>query len=91
MEPAAIPYLPRGVRLHRDRVREAWVLLAPERAIMLDEIGHAVLTEIDGARSFEQITAALAAKYDAPQDEIAGDCAGLLGALRARRFLEVRE
>ncbi len=85
-----IPYLPRGVRIHRDRVRDAWVLLAPERAITLDAIGHAILTEIDGTRSFGEITAALAAKYNAPAEDIAKDSAGFLGALRDRRFLEVQ-
>ena len=85
-----IPYLPRGVRIHRDRVREAWVLLAPERAVSLDAVGHAVLGEIDGTRSFGQITDALAARYDASPEQIAKDAAGFLRALRDRRFLEVR-
>lgn len=89
MQPEDIPLLPRGVRLHFDTVRETWVLLAPERAIMLDQVGQAVLSEVDGTRSFAQITAALAAKYNAPEAEIAKDSAGFLGALRARRFLEV--
>ncbi len=84
-----IPYLPRGVRVHRDRVRDAWVLLAPERAITLDAIGHAILSEIDGTRSFGEITAALAARYNAPAEDIARDSAGFLGALHDRRFLEV--
>ena len=34
-----VPVLPRGVRLHWDRVREVWVLLAPERAMKLDAVG----------------------------------------------------
>ena len=89
MQPAEIPTLPRGVRLHWDRVRETWVLLAPERAITLDQVGHAILSEVDGSRSFGEITAELAAKYNAPQEQIAKDSAGFLGALRERRFLEV--
>ncbi|WHZ33332.1 pyrroloquinoline quinone biosynthesis peptide chaperone PqqD [Sagittula sp. MA-2] len=84
-----IPVLPRGVRLHFDKVRDSWVLLAPERAIMLDMVGHAVLSEVDGSRTFEQITRSLAEKYAAPAEEIASDSAGFLGALRDRRFLEV--
>ena len=48
MDPAAIPALPRGVRLHHDRVRGGWVLLAPERAVTLDTIAHAILSEVDG-------------------------------------------
>lgn len=86
---ADIPVLPRGVRVHFDKVRDNWVLLAPERAISLDPIGHAILTEVDGKRSFQAITEALSEKYNAPADQIAKDSAGFLTALRDRRFLEV--
>jgi len=89
MRAGDIPALPRGVRLHYDRVREAWVLLAPERAVTLDAIGHAILSEVDGQRSFGEITCMLADKYDAPADRIAEDSAGFLAALRDRRFLDV--
>ncbi|RBO53938.1 pyrroloquinoline quinone biosynthesis peptide chaperone PqqD [Rhodovulum sp. BSW8] len=89
--PDDIPVLPRGVRLHRDRVRGGWVLLAPERTLALDETGRAILAEIDGIRSFAAIAAALAAAYDAPEAEIAADSQGFLGALLDRRFLEIRQ
>ncbi|MEP3637198.1 MAG: pyrroloquinoline quinone biosynthesis peptide chaperone PqqD [Paracoccaceae bacterium] len=89
MDSADIPTLPRGVRLHFDKVRDKWVLLAPERAVTLDPIGHAILSEVDGARSFGEITQALADKYNAPADQIAADSAGFLNALRDRRFLDV--
>ncbi len=89
MAPDEIPVLPRGVRLHFDKVRDSWVLLAPERALMLDAIGHAILSEIDGSRSFDAITSGLAAKYAAPKPQIAADSAAFLGSLRARRFLDV--
>lgn len=85
-----IPVIPRGVRPHYDRVRDRWVLLAPERTVALDEIGHAILSEVDGARSLSQIAAALARKYDAPAEEIAADSRGFLNVLLERRFLEVR-
>ena len=88
--PGDIPYLPRGVRLHFDSVRDNWVLLAPERAIRLDQVGHAILSEVDGKRSFQAITETLSAKYNAPAEDIAKDSAGFLGALRDRRFLEVQ-
>ena len=88
--PRDIPYLPRGVRLHFDTVRDNWVLLAPERAIKLDQVGHAILSEVDGNRTFQAITETLSEKYNAPADEIARDSAGFLGALRDRRFLEVQ-
>ena len=90
MQRAEIPALPRGVRLHFDRVRDKWVLLAPERAVTLDPIGHAILQEVDGQRSFSQIVEALAAKYQAPAEQIASDSAGFLSDLRDRMFLQVR-
>ncbi len=84
-----IPSLPRGVRVHFDKVRGRWVLLAPERAVTLDEVGRAILDLVDGRRSFGAITRKLAQRYDAPVDRIARDSAGFLGALRDRRFLDV--
>jgi len=91
MEPAAVPALPRGVRLHFDRVRDTWVLLAPERAVTLDMVGHAILAEVDGKRSFGEITACLAEKYNAPVTQIVDDSCDFLTALRNRRFLDVAE
>ena len=89
MELSDVPTLPRGVRLHHDRVRDAWVLLAPERAITLDPIGQAILEEVDGTRTFGDITTALAEKYNAPAEQIREDSAGFLTALKHRRFLDV--
>ncbi len=89
MQPDEIPALPRGVRLHFDKVRDVWVLLAPERAVTLDAIGHAILSEVDGQSSFGQITSTLAERYSAPADQIAADSSGFLDALRNRRFLDV--
>jgi pyrroloquinoline quinone biosynthesis protein D len=82
--------MPRGVRLHFDRVRGTWVLLAPERAVTLDAIGHAILSRVDGCRSFGEIVDGLARDYSAPADQIATDSAGFLRALCNRRFLDVR-
>ncbi len=88
--PGAVPYLPRGVRLKRCAVRDAWFLLAPERAMRLDGTGAAVLGALDGERSFSAIVAALAAKYNAPEAVIAKDAGAFLAAMRDRRMVEVR-
>ena len=45
---ASVPKLPRGVRLHFDQVRNAHVLLAPERAFNVDDQAVAVLQLVDG-------------------------------------------
>lgn len=83
--------MPRGVRIHFDKVRDGWVLLAPERAIHLDQVGHAILMEVDGTRNFGEIAAGLAKKFDAPLDQIVGDASGFLRALMNRRFLDATQ
>ena len=87
---AEIPVIPRGVRLHEDKVRGLWVLLAPERTINLDPIGLAILQDVDGRRSFGALVKILAAKYDAPEDQIAGDVAEFITGLTDRRILELK-
>lgn len=84
------PYLPRGVRLHRDRVRGGDVLLAPEKVIELDEIGVAILSRVTGEASFGEIVASLAAAYDAPADLIEDDVQDFLAGLRGRLYVMVR-
>jgi pyrroloquinoline quinone biosynthesis protein D len=83
------PFLPRGVRLRRCEVRQAWFLLAPERALKLDAIGSAILTALDGRRSFGEIVARLAADYGAPADRVAADARRFLGDLIDKRMVEV--
>lgn len=87
--PDTIPVMPRGVRLHHDKVRDRWVLLAPERTISLDPIGHAILAQIDGDTTFGGIVDALAAKYSAPADQIASDAGAYLRGLADRRILDL--
>ncbi len=88
--PSDVPVIPRGVRLHFDKVRDLWVLLAPERTINLDPVGLAILREIDGTATLDAITEVLAAKYDAPAPQIAADVRDFLAGLMERRILEVR-
>ena len=86
----ARPALPRGVRLHFDTVRGAWTLLAPERALRLDEAGQAILGEVDGGRDVAEIAARLAARFAAPVDEILVDTREFLGGLADRRLVDLR-
>ncbi|WP_306751862.1 pyrroloquinoline quinone biosynthesis peptide chaperone PqqD [Paracoccus actinidiae] len=88
--PDDIPYLPRGVRLAYDRVRGIRVLQAPERAMQLDAIGDAILSELDGTRSMKAIVSGLAARYHAPEDQIAGDVRDFLTGLIERRMVFLR-
>ena len=76
-----------GVRLHHDVARERWVVMAPERMFVPDETALEVLRLVDGARDLDAIIDALAVKFDAPREVIAGDVRGLLDNLVERGAL----
>ena len=77
-EGADVPAFNRGFRLRHDAVRDAWVILAPERLFLLDEPAVEVLKLVDGARSVAEIVDALAAKFNAPRETIAADTEAML-------------
>ncbi|WP_199258679.1 pyrroloquinoline quinone biosynthesis peptide chaperone PqqD [Paracoccus binzhouensis] len=84
---ACVPYLPRGVRLHDDRVRGIRVLLAPERALQLDAVGDAILSELDGERSLAEVILTLCERYAAPAEQIEGDVHDFIRSLVDRRMV----
>ena len=81
------PRLRPGVRLHFDRVRDRWVLLAPERIVALDETAQAILAQVDGATALDAIAAKLAADYDADPADIAADARSLLADLALKGYV----
>lgn len=85
----SVPSLPRGVRLHEDRVRGCTVLLGPERTVMLDEIGVAILREVDGLHSIAAISEQLAQRYGAPSDAVRGDVETFIAGLADRRLVDL--
>lgn len=81
------PRLQPFVRLQFDAVREAWVLQAPERVLLLDESGKTILERCTGDSSVAEIIDGLVAEHDAPRDVIAEDVLAVLGLLAERGFL----
>lgn len=88
MNSSSVPFLPRGVRRHFDKVRGVPVLLGPERVLMLDEIGCAVLDQVDGEASLDRICKRLADIYDAPKDDISKDVTEYLTDLANKKLLD---
>jgi pyrroloquinoline quinone biosynthesis protein D len=86
---ASIPAFRRGVKFRFDAVREQWVLLAPEKLFMPDEIAVEILQLIDGARTIDMIVDDLAARFEAPRDEIAGDVIATLDDLASRGAVQL--
>lgn len=78
---AELPERPRlspGVRLQLDKTRDAWVLLSPERVIMLEGPAADILRRCDGERTVDQIIDDLAGVYAADRAEIAQDVREML-------------
>jgi len=86
---AAIPAFRRGVKFRFDAVRGAWVLLAPEKLFMPDEIAVEILKLVDGARPISAIVDDLAARFDAPRALIASDVIAALDDLSARGGIQL--
>jgi pyrroloquinoline quinone biosynthesis protein D len=86
-EPAPHPRLAPGVRLHFDKARDAWVLLAPERVIEAEGPAPEILKRCDGTRSLAQIVDELATLYNADRALIEGDVRAMLADLASKRLL----
>jgi pyrroloquinoline quinone biosynthesis protein D len=70
-----------------DEVRQAWVILVPERLLLPDEQAVAVLQLVDGVRDAEAIIAALSRQYEAPREIIAADVLPMLQDLVDKKVL----
>lgn len=88
LEPASIPRFPRGTRFRFDPIRKAWVILAPERLMMPDEIATEVLKLVDADRTVTVIADQLAVQFGAPKDEILNDILAMLQELADDTVLE---
>ncbi len=88
IEPSSIPRFPRGTRFRFDATRNAWVILAPERLMMPDDIAVEVLKLVDGSRPVGAIADHLAAQFGAPRDEVLADIVVMLQDLADDTVLE---
>jgi pyrroloquinoline quinone biosynthesis protein D len=80
---SSVPRLGPGMKFRHDPVRDAWIILGPERLFVPDEHAVAILKLIDGARSVADIAATLAASYNAPAAVIEADIIPMLTTLAA--------
>lgn len=83
------PRLPRGVRLRHDKIRNRWVLLAPERIFEVDDIGVNILQRCDG-RSLSALLADLAIAFNAKPEDIRSDVEAFLMGFADKRVLELQ-
>lgn len=89
LDPAAVPRLPRGVRLKHDEQRNEWLLLAPERMLRLNGPSVEVLKRCTGTATLAAIVDELAVVFAAPRERIAADVEAMVAELAAKRFVDL--
>ncbi len=83
------PLLPGHIKLHHDKARDRWVLLAPERLLEPDEVALNILRLCNGQSTVAQISDDLARTYDAPIEQIRNDIIFLLQDLADKDFIQI--
>ncbi len=81
--------LPPWVRLHFDRVRDRWVLLAPERVLFPCPTSVTIIERLGGGSELGSLIEGLAEEFDAPRETISGDVRRMLQDLADQGFLAV--
>ena len=77
----------RGHRLQHDRVRDIWLIQAPEKAFIAEETAPHILRLIDGKTSVGTIIKRLAEQFSAPPEVIGTDVHALLSDLTEKGVL----
>jgi len=79
--------LPAWVRLRFDKVRDRWVLLAPERVLFPCATSVEIISRLPEAATLGALIDGLAGEYEAPREAIAADVNAMLADLAAQGFL----
>ncbi|WP_174875299.1 pyrroloquinoline quinone biosynthesis peptide chaperone PqqD [Vogesella oryzae] len=75
-----------GTRLQHDKVRQRWVLLGPERMLIIDELARLCLERSAGV-SIGQLCDGLAAEFAAPLATVQQDVLALFTTMSEKGFL----
>jgi coenzyme PQQ biosynthesis protein PqqD len=86
--PASRPRLAARARVRLDRQTGKAVLLYPERGLVLNAVGQAVLELCGGERTVDEIVATLAERYAGARDMLRVDVLAFLQLLADRGLLE---
>ena len=87
LEGGAVVCFAPHARFRFDEVRQAWVVLAPERLLLPDEQAVEILRLIDGERDVDGVIDELVRRYEAPREVIAGDVIAMLQDLVDKKVL----
>jgi pyrroloquinoline quinone biosynthesis protein D len=87
VEGDAVLRFARHAKFRFDEVRQAWIVLAPERLLLPDEQAVEILQLIDGERAVDSVIDELARRYEAPRDVISSDVVKMLQDLVDKKVL----
>ena len=82
-----VPRLKPGIRMQFNEARQQWIVQAPERVLMPDEVAVAVLQRCDGTATVAAIAEALARQYEAPPEVVTADIVELLQDLAEKGII----
>ena len=85
------PLLAKHVKLQHNKVRDQWVLLAPERLLEPDEPALETIRRCDGEATVDEIAQSLANEYNASAEDIKRDVLPLLQDLTDKRFMTIKQ
>lgn len=85
--PHSLPRLAAHVRLKQDTVRGRWVVLAPERMLIPDDVAVEVLRLCTGGLTVAAMVEHLAKDFQADPAEVQSDVLDLLNDLQTRGFV----
>ena len=74
----SVPRFPRHVKFRFDQARDAWVVLAPEKVFMPDEIAVEVLKRCNGEATLAAIIEDLAQTFEADRKTVGTDVIAML-------------
>lgn len=74
-------------RFRFDEVRQAWIVLMPERLLLPDDQAVAILRLVDGETAADAIIDRLAREYEAPREIVAADVLKMLQDLVEKKVL----
>ena len=85
---ATHPKLAKRARLRSDARDEKWMILYPERGLVLNASAAEIVKLCDGTRSIDEIAEALAAASGAQRERVARDVRALIERLTEKRLVE---
>lgn len=89
LDPQACPALARGVKMRFDETRGQWMLNAPERVLVLDEIAKDILSRCDGVTRISDLCWQLAVEFAEPLETVEADVMEMLRDLVHGGFIRL--